>query len=81
MAKKLSQGVVLTALHRGAKIIKTIVNEPPSKRGVFYTLTDGRPVNSELLERLVQDGLIQESADGLDLFGGNSQSYEIARNL
>lgn len=85
MAKRLTQGKVLTALHGGARIMKTIINEPPSKAGVFYALTTGQPVRKDLLERLLSDGLIQECADGLDILAkteqaGTFQTYELARS-
>lgn len=81
MAKRMTQGQLLTRMHKGARILKTIINHPPSAAGVFYQLTSGQAVRVDMLERLLLDGLIRPCSDSLDLLGDNSQSYEIARNL
>ncbi len=76
---RMTQGGVLTALHNGDVIMKTIINDPPSSAGVFWRLMkSGATVRSDLVARLLADGLIRERRDGLDLIGASSQTYELA---
>lgn len=81
MAKSLTQGKILLALASGERIMKTIVNEPPSQAGTFFKLTSGKTVRKSLLDRMLADGLIRECNDGLDLIGGSCQTYERATSL
>ena len=75
MAKALTQGKVLTALHKGEVLSKTQISEP-GKSKVLYRLGDGRKVKPELVDQLIADHLIIPNGDGLF---GDSQTYRIAR--
>ena len=81
MAKKTTQGVVLTAMHKGAVIMVEHIHIPASARKTVYRLSsNNRLLRADLVQHLLESGLIQSNEDGLPGIG-EAQTYSIKRNL
>lgn len=78
MQKLLTQGKVLTALHRGALIM--VENLSGTDPKTVYRLTSNQKnVHKGLFDKLLAENLIKPNNDGLPGIGG-SQTYSIVRS-
>ena len=76
MAKKLTQGKVLRAMHLGSQIIMDNNGDK-----TVYRMSKGQQlVDRDLVGKLLMDGLIEGNQDCLPGIG-QSQSYSIKRGL
>lgn len=75
--KLLTQGKVLTALHRGAVIMADHIGGSEPKT-VYRLSSNQRIVSKPLMQMLLANNLIKANNDGL--FGDYSQTFSVVRS-
>jgi hypothetical protein len=80
MAKRLTHGKILTALHKGAVLTVEHINGPASSAKKVYRLSStNQAVTAEYVADLLANGLIKPNNDGLPGLG-ESQTYSLVRS-